>query len=113
MKYKKERAYPEIIMIGLNIGFWKFRDQTKNGTSKKIHHNQEKDTNTQVNEKEKIEEAHSMLIAFIFPDTHWFRYEHWYIDAVDEAWEQDHGCKNKKINIGLDITAEIPGNNNG
>ena len=111
MKSKKEGAYPEIIVVDKNICFGKFRNKTKYRRAKKIHHRQKCNADKKIDEQEKIQECFRPIIAFLLPDAHAFGNQHRGINTVDEAREQNHSCKNKKVDISFYVAAKIPGNN--
>ena len=113
MKNKKDRAGPEIISVSNDVGFRKSGDKPEYRCAEKIHGNRKEDTNDKIDQQKIIQECHGRLIAFFFTKPHWFWYENGCINTVDKARKQDHGGKHKKVNIGFDITAKIPGNNDG
>jgi len=113
VKNKKAGADPEIMPVGFNIRCREPGDQPKHRCAVKIHGNSEQQSNEQVHEPEKIQESSSRFIPFIGTDAHGFGDEYRYIDIVDKTREKDHGSKYKKVDIGFDIGAKIPGNDDG
>ena len=63
--------------------------------------------------QEKIEEVFGGRVSFPLLQAHRLGYQYRRVDIVDEAREQEHGAENKEIDIGFDIAAEIPGDDDG
>jgi len=113
MKNKEQGPCPEITMVSQYILFRKFRNEPENRTAEKIHQNREHKSDGQVNKPEIIQESHCRPFPVPAPQPHRFRDQHSSINIVDKSREQEHGTKNKKVNICFNITAEIPGNDDG
>ena len=113
MKDKEQRTRPEIIPVSDDICLWEFWDEPEDTGAEKIHPYRECDADGQVNKEEEVEETLCGPISFPFPQPHGFGHQYRHIDIIDEPGEQKHGAKNKEINVGLDIAAEIPGDDDG
>ena len=99
MKNKKERACPKIISINDNICLRKLRYQPEYGCTKKIHANSKQHADHKVDHQKIIQKTVCLFISFFFTQTYRFRNQYSRIYIINKAGKEDHGSKNKEIDI--------------